>query len=455
MYIYIILIFSFIFCEIYSVPLKLKFKTRFNKEKMNQGNVMEMLINNDIIIPISFGSNEQIIEMNVKLQKDSTFILSNKCQENTLAKKFYKDTSKSYKEIIEENKYYMYEFSAGALSKDKIVLSDKDNKKITIDEFKFVLATKLWSDAQADMGGMLGLILSNKDDRPKDTDFITQLKQNKVIDSYSFMLEYTNEYEGILYLGDYFNGSNTVDDLKTTLAGRSNMQVKQWEIVTEKFFSGNTVVQNDTYIRLHYEMGIIAAPEIYRDYIKSNFFKNYLDKGICKLIFNLEEISVFNNYDYIACDKCKFKPDAFPELKFYSQDLNFNFTLNYTDLFYEFGNKIYFLVVFPRYPIEVKYWYIGKPFFLKYKLFMNKDKKTIGLYKNNNKKEIIIIEIEAKNNNKNLYIFIIILLVCVLIGVLYYLLKLRISKKLRANELEDKFSYIPIEESKKKTKKLF
>ena len=455
MCIYHICIFSFILYEIYSVPLKLKFKTRFSKENMNQGNVMEKLINNDIIIPISFGSDEQIIEMNVKLQKDSTYILSNKCKENTLAKKFYKETSKTYVELIEENKYFMYEFNVGAISKDKIVLFDDSKKKITINDFIFVLANQLWSDAQEDMGGMLGLILSNKEDKPKDTDFITQLKQKKIIDSYAFMLEYINEYEGILYLGDYFNGSSsTIDDLKTTLAGRGKSKVKQWEITTEKIFSGNTVVQNDTFIQFHYEMGILAAPEMYRDYIKANFFKNYLDKGICKLIFNLEEISIFNRYDYIACDKNEFKPETFPEIIFYCQDLNFNFSLNYSDLFYEFGNRIYFLAVFPRYPIDVKYWYIGKPFFLKYKLFMDKDKKTIGLYKNYIKKEIIVVEIET-NNNKTLYIIIIIVLVCVLIGVLYYFLKVRISRKLRANELEDKFSYIPISESKKKNKKIF
>ena len=426
MCIYHICIFSFILYEIYSVPLKLKFKTRFSKENMNQGNVMEKLINNDIIIPISFGSDEQIIEMNVKLQKDSTYILSNKCKENTLAKKFYKDTSKTYEELIEENKYFMYEFNVGAISKDNIILFDDSKKKITINDFIFVLANQLWSDAQEDMGGMLGLILSNKEDKPKDTDFITQLKQKKIIDSYAFMLEYTNEYEGILYLGDYFNGSSSaIDDLKTTLAGRGKSKVKQWEINTEKIFSGNTVVQNDTFIQFHYEMGILAAPEIYRNYIKANFFKNYLDKGICKLIFNLEEISIFNRYDYIACDKNEFKPETFPEIIFYCQDLNFNFSLNYSDLFYEFGNRIYFLAVFPRYPIDVKYWYIGKPFFLKYKLFMDKDKKTIGLYKNYIKKEIIVVEIET-NNNKTLYIIIIIVLVCVLIGVLYYFLKFRI-----------------------------
>jgi hypothetical protein len=457
MCVYHIFIFSFIFFEIYSEPLKLKFKTRFNKENMNQGNVMEMLINNDIIIPISFGSNEQIIEMNVKLQKDSTFILSNKCRENTLAKKFYKETSKSYEELIEENKYFMYEFNVGVISKDKIVFFDDNKKNITINDFIFVLANQLWSDAQADMSGMLGLILSNKDDKPKITDFVTQLKQNKIIDSYTFMLEYTNEYDGILYLGDYFNGSsNAIDDLKTTLVSRSKSKVKQWEITTDKIFSGNTVVQNDTYIQFHYEMGILAAPEIYRDYIKANFFKNYLDKGICKLIFNLEEISIFNKYDYIACNKNEFKSETFPEIKFYSQDLNFNFTLNYKDLFYEFGNKVYFLAVFPRYPVDVKYWYIGKPFFLKYKLFMNKDKKTIGLYKNynKNKKEVIVVEIEA-NKNKILYILIIIFLVCVLIGILYYFLKVRVSRKLRANELEDRFSYNPIKENKKETKKVY
>ena len=119
-------------------------------------------------------------------------------------------------------------------------------------------------------------------------------------------------------------------------------------------------------------------------------------------------------------------------------------------MFYEFGNKVYFLVVFPRYPIDVKYWYIGKPFFLKYKLFMDKDNKIIGLYKkytNDESEKDIIIQ---KNNKLNrLNIIIIIVLIIILIIVLYYFLVVKKIRKKRANEMEDRYDYIPDSNDKK------
>ena len=57
-----------------------------------------------------------------------------------------------------------------------------------------------------------------------------------------------------------------------------------------------------------------------------------------------------------------------------------SFILSHEDLFYEYEDKIYCLIVFPIYGIDVEYWYIGKPFIKKYKLFLDEDKKTIGLY---------------------------------------------------------------------------
>ena len=74
---------------------------------------------------------------------------------------------------------------------------------------------------------------------------------------------------------------------------------------------------------------------------------------------------------------------------------------------------------------------------------MDKDKKIIGFYKNysyiNEEKEIINV------NNKSYlkYVIIIILLIFLLIRILYYFLVVKRVRKIRANELEDKFSYIP------------
>ena len=76
MYFFYNLIFSLLFPLFLFELLKFPFKSRFIKNNMNKSNVMQMLINNNIITNISIGSNSQLIEMNIKLQKYSTFILS-------------------------------------------------------------------------------------------------------------------------------------------------------------------------------------------------------------------------------------------------------------------------------------------------------------------------------------------------------------------------------------------
>ena len=264
---------------------------------MNKSNVMQMLINNNIITNISIGSNSQLIEMNIKLQKDSTFILSESCPENILSTKFDEKKSKTYEVLLHQKKYFMYEFQEGTHSKDNIILLLDNKNNIKIKDFKFILANSLWNDYQKEMGGMICLILTNKDDIPKDTDFITQLKNNNIIESYVFMLDYKDNYNGILYIGNYFHDINDnfkFDDFKIIKAGHGKSKVISWEIVIEKIYSNDIIVQNNTYLQLHYEMGIIASPEFYHDYIKEKFFKNYFSKGICKEMLNYENIAIFS-----------------------------------------------------------------------------------------------------------------------------------------------------------------
>jgi len=83
----------------------------------------------------------------------------------------------------------------------------------------------------------------------------------------------------------------------------------------------------------------------------------------------------------------------------------------------------------------------------KYNLVFNHDSKTIGFYSNKNisvKKNNIINE-KNKSNFSLTNILLIIILVCILIFGLFYF-KRKLNRKIRANELEDKFSYIATNE---------
>ena len=133
------------------------------------------------------------------------------------------------------------------------------------------------------------------------------------------------------------------------------------------------------------------------------------------------------------------------ELKFTEKrHLNVQFIFNYKDLFYKYKNKYYYLVVFS----DENFWILGKPFFKKYQIIFDKDKKTIGYYK--------IYKNDNNNNfSFNKLFFVIIILIIIIIFLLYKIICKREnkSKKIRVNELIENYEYVSeddLENNKKK-----
>ena len=213
-----------------------------------------------------------------KLREPSTFILSDSCLQNNKTIKFSENKSKSYVSLLNKTKYYMYEFNEATLSQDNIILFVDNNKHIKINNFTFVLAHTLFYNNQPYMSGVIGLKVMNKDEKLINSDFIIQLKKNKLIESYPFTLEYTDYYNGFLYIGNYFhefNDSYNINDFISTKAGYQNSKEISWEINIDMIFiNDNHKLFNNTYISLFYEIGIIAAPYYYYNYIMKNFFND-------------------------------------------------------------------------------------------------------------------------------------------------------------------------------------
>ena len=445
--------------NIISDPLILKFSSRFSIDDEND--VMKSLINNYIYTSFIVGSNKQQMEMSIRTQKGSTFLVSASCTDNAKAKKFNHSESVSYNETFPKKTYYMYEYE-GAVSTDDFIIYQNNNVKIEMKDYKFMLVNRLWDSYQEYLGGMIGLLLQTsevgQEQPPEQTDFIKKKKKKNKTNSYVFTLVYEDDFNGKLYVGDYlheFNKSYSKNDFISTKAGIEDSKVRNWDINIEKIFSENTLVQSKTYLRLYYEYGIIAGTESYKAYINQTFFKNYYEKGICQEKLNLESMAAFDKYKYIVCDKNNFDKTSFQNLSFYNVEMNMNFTLSHEDLFYEYKNKIYFLIIFPIYGITVDYWLMGKPFIKKYKLSLDKDKKIIGLYLNYTESQGEEQEREGTvvgDGNRIKYIVIIIILSLVLIiaigSLLYYFLVYKKSRKKRANELVDDTDYIAQEENK-------
>ena len=116
-------------------------------------------------------------------------------------------------------------------------------------------------------------------------------------------------------------------------------------------------------------------------------------------------------------------------LIFELKSINYSFVFEPKDLFIEFENKKFIIVIF-SYDYSNK-WVFGKYFLRKYSLYFDKDKKIIGFYK-------------YQKNNKSVLTIILIILFIIIIGILIFIIfkLLRKERRKRANELDDEFDYI-------------
>ena len=121
--------------------------------------------------------------------------------------------------------------------------------------------------------------------------------------------------------------------------------------------------------------------------------------------------------------------------------MDYKFKLTAEDLFTIIpdGKRILFNVDFVYHSDK---WILGKPFLKKYQLLFNSDSNTISYYIDD--KNIDINKEKGTKKGSGWKIFLIIFLVLIAFGVGIVFgraLCLKYNRKLRANELEDNFSY--------------
>ena len=206
--------------------------------------------------------------------------------------------------------------------------------------------------------------------------------------------------------------------------------------------SKKTSIQNNENILIKFEInyGLISGPDYYKDFIELIFFNKSDIVNLCSK--SIDSGSLIS-YDIYVCESdIKSKFNSFPEISFYSQKFDYNFTFTYEDLFMLKNNKYYFKVIFVGGGYNM--WRFGLPFLLKYNLIFNQDSKTIGFYNEN-----IIVSKKDKNNsiiNKPYFwIILFVVIVGIIVGITLFIIKnlKAINRKKKANELDDGFDYEP------------
>ena len=431
-------------------PIKLEFKS-----KLCKGNEKSEFLRNYydqyLYTSISIGSNNQNLELALKLNRYITYIIGS---ENSELKSDYfnEKNSGTYTQLSTEKiESQEDEFFESYKSSDNI----KFGNNLNFNNYVFFLSQKQYFDET----GHIGLKMSPA---PYDIDkknflsysFLSQLKSNSFINSqyFYFKYNYANEkefqYNGYLILGatpheyeknELFQEKN-FHEIYAKIEQNSNAR---WNLDFLEVKYGDAILGKNDLCEFSTTFGLIVAP---LDFFE--IYNKFFDRSGCYGKYNGEDED--KNFMYLFCEEY-IDITKFQNITFTTKNKEMNFVLTYKDLFRKIGKYNYFLILFNK---DYNEWIFGHIFLNKYTIIFNTEKKTIGYYSNEN--------MESNNDddkkNKSTYIIFIVLSVVflvVIIGLLVYIFYFRPKfRKIRPNELEENFDYSPKDSNSKEDSKL-
>ena len=418
-----------------SINLILEYKRDYYKGKNNTFHFTEYF-NNYISTKLCFGSNNQCLKLNIELNSFPLWLI-------TFKSKSSNENQISFDQFSSET-FYLKDSSTHVYYHSKFIWTYYCYDILSFQNYNiqdfFFLGVEIFEKNPIN-SGIIGFDFQNREKSfIPENNFITQLKKNKIINNYIFSFIYnkyndTKREEGNLLIGEfphkyliqlenknliYKNVIEVIDELK-------------WGIEIEKVYVGNNIIENKTKIGFSIEHGIIIGSFEYKEYILNNFFNDLFQKEIC---YSERFEDLFQGF---VCNE-NLNYDNFENITFKIGKKEFTFSKN--DLFIKNDrNKILFLIVFPSkdfYFTKID-WTFGVPFFKKYIVVFDMDKKIVGYYLN-----IELSNYEKYENTFNylkkvsVYLFIIIIILVIIL----YCFSKNISSKNINDELNEKINNI-------------
>ena len=301
-------------------------------------------------------------------------------------------------------------------------------------------------------------LLSNTD----ENNIINVLHRKKYIKSYYYYFKFYSDDELYLIFDKFVNDKEIINyKFINPLSEYYKYQLSQkWGLKFEYIFLNNNKlnIMKETTAEFDINLGCI---------IGTFYFKYSLDKYLKENDILIQPKIYKKNYYIYFFDKNMKGIEKLKNIKltFYHKELNYNFILNYNDLFLIKDNGYFLLIIFDW---EIKdRWKLGSIFLRKYNFLYNHDSKKIGFQvpnipsnditdndetENNNttiKEDNKINDDSKRNENDNKYKKIIIYFIIIIIFVVLFVLifgiligkKLYEKRKIKVNELLELYDY--------------
>ena len=442
-----------------SSSLILKFETNY-PTKLNPDNYFESKYINEPKINLKIGTHRQSIPCYLNINTQTLYISGSNSDLIETQPKYEEFKSSKFKNIsnkITSESFYVY----GIPSKDEICLNND-----IITQLKFYLAKTKFSEKELSYSCVLGLgyeeMLYNDDGEMKGIEsFITQMKNNNIIADKIFFIGYNNENNndnGEVFFGaypheiknKYYNSCNENDYIEMEYAANEIEVI--WSVKGYVYVGEDKIFNYLSPIMFELNQGFIIGSYNYKFKIEKNFFNEKISNNEC---YKREIYIQKNFYDGYYCKK-NVDVTKFENLTIIIDKISYTIEFVYKDLFTENDDDyLYFNVLFTQEEDTLKNSFIlGKPFFKKYPVVfnVNRKKEKIGFYNNlfikeENENQII----NNNENNSNYYnkltYILIIIGICILGLLIYIIIKyFKRPRKQKVNELIEFFDYSSVQQ---------
>ncbi len=403
------------------------------KEELNVENIMNYIFHNKIISSITIGNPTQKMmiffnneENSFYLSKDPDINNDNFLYEHNLKYNFARILSSTF--ILKNSVKYDYRrYNLVYLAQDQISFDDKSKY-----EFYFLIDNDIQN--KPIYLGIAGIGLDKEKEKLNYPKFLNQLYEQGIINNYYWYINY--DANKLLIGEEYDIKDKSYQEILTKpfVDIYDNIVIIDWNILFNEIYIING--KNDKYIihgntsnpqgNLNIDNGFIIGTPIYRIYLHEKFFDRLIKEKKCFEHKYKSDNKYKPDYYLYSCNKT-FEPEIrenFQSIKFFSNEFNYTFELNYKDLFISINNDnslLLFMIVFEvvsEKTINYDRWILGEPFLKKYKFLFNPDKKTITF------KKIETLIINSENNfNINIKIIVIIILLFILIFIIFKTIK--------------------------------
>ena len=339
---------------------------------------IEALTYNNLYTKVSIGTPSQNLNFLINFNDYDTYIIHDNEYNNFSSSTFNKERKEGY--------YYSSDYSYAYFASDKITLGNN----ISDFNLSFFYVEKGKKEPFISSTGIIGFGIGQMRNFNFKRSFIDQLKQKQLIKNYQFTLIFNdNDFDGKIILEkniyEDHPEANFFYDYSLFTNDYSYTYYWGWKYMTTNYNSEILPIKN---IYLKPELGLILLNNDLKEILLKKFFEEKIKENKCYEL-------LYKTYYFYYCEKDT-KINNFGKFEFLLKRQSMNITLECKDLFHEYNNYLFFMIVFTK-NCQIQDIYLGYPFFKKYNTLFNIDTKNIGYYDI----KINYNSIDTNNNNDN------------------------------------------------------